>query len=80
MGLDSSSRLLVLMSSMNSHPKAQPTNPLSALRDDDSGQDMAEYAILIGLVALAVLVTVTVLGQMISATFNSIGTSMTITP
>lgn len=77
MGLDSSSRLLVLMRSMKSHPKDQPTNRLLSLRDDDSGQDMAEYAILIGLVALAVLVTVTVLGQSIAATFNSIGTSIT---
>ena len=65
------------MSSMNSHPKAQPTSRLLALRDDDSGQDMAEYAILIGLVALAIIVTVTVLGQTIAATFNSIGTSIT---
>jgi Flp pilus assembly pilin Flp len=62
---------------MKSHPKDQPTNRLLSLRDDDSGQDMAEYAILIGLVALAVLVTVTVLGQSIAATFNSIGTSIT---
>jgi Flp pilus assembly pilin Flp len=62
---------------MKSHLKAQPTNRLLSLRDDDSGQDMAEYAILIGLVALAVLVTVTVLGQTIAATFNSIGTSIT---
>jgi len=65
---------------MKFHPKARCTIRLLALRDDDSGQDMAEYAILIGLVALAVLVTVTVLGQTIAATFNSIGTSMTITP
>ncbi len=77
MGLDSNSRLLVLMRSMKSHPKALPTNRLLALRDDDSGQDMAEYAILIGLVALAVIVTVTVLGQTIAVTFNSIGSSLT---
>lgn len=77
MGLDSNSRLRVLMRSMNSHPKAQPTNRLLELRDDDSGQDMAEYAILIGLVALAIIVTVTVLGQTIAATFNSIGSSLT---
>lgn len=62
---------------MNSHPKAQLTIRLLALRDDDSGQDMAEYAILIRLVALAIIVTVTVLGQTIAATFNSIGTSLT---
>lgn len=77
MGLDSNSRFRVLMRSMISHPKAQPTNRLLALRDDDSGQDMAEYAILIGLVALAIIVTVTVLGQTIAATFNSIGSSLT---
>lgn len=65
------------MRSMNSHPKAQLTIRLLALRDDDSGQDMAEYAILIRLVALAIIVTVTVLGQTIAATFNSIGTSLT---
>ena len=78
MGLDSNSRLLVLVSSMNSHPKAQRTIRLLALRDDDSGQDMAEYAILIGLVALAVIIAVSLLGQTIAATFNSIGTSITL--
>jgi len=62
---------------MKFHPKAQPTSRLLALRDDDSGQDMAEYAILIGLVALAVIIAVSLLGQTISATFNSIGTSLT---
>lgn len=65
------------MRSMNSYLKAQPTHRLLALRDDESGQDMAEYAILIGLVALAVIVAVTLLGQTIAATFNTIGSSLT---
>ena len=47
-----------------------------ALLLDESGQDLAEYAILIGLIALAVIVAVTLLGTTISNVFNSIGTTL----
>lgn len=43
---------------------------------DESGQDMAEYAVLIALVALAVVASVVILGDSIANTFNDIGTSM----
>ncbi|MFW6089942.1 MAG: Flp family type IVb pilin [Gemmatimonadota bacterium] len=49
----------------------------SRLWSDESGQDMAEYAVLIALVALAVITAVVVLGDNIATTFNTIGTSMT---
>ena len=47
-----------------------------ALLLDESGQDLAEYAILIGLIALAVIVAVTLLGSTISNVFNSIGSTL----
>ena len=48
----------------------------NALLLDESGQDLAEYAILIGLIALAVIAAVTLLGGTISNVFNSIGTTL----
>jgi pilus assembly protein Flp/PilA len=48
----------------------------NALLLDESGQDLAEYAILIGLIALAVIVAVRLLGSTISTVFNSIGTTL----
>ncbi len=47
-----------------------------ALLQDESGQDLAEYAILIGLIAIAVIAAVTLLGGTISTVFNSIGTTL----
>lgn len=47
-----------------------------ALLSDESGQDLAEYAILIGLIALAVIVAVTLLGTTISNIFDSIGSDL----
>ena len=48
----------------------------NALLLNESGQDLAEYAILIGLIALAVMVAVLLLGGTISGVFNSIGTTL----
>lgn len=48
----------------------------NALMRDESGQDLAEYAILIGLIALAVIVAVQLLGGTISNIFNAIGTTL----
>lgn len=48
----------------------------NALMLDESGQDLAEYAILIGLIALAVIVAVRLLGTTISNVFNDIGSSL----
>jgi pilus assembly protein Flp/PilA len=49
---------------------------LNALLLDESGQDLAEYAILIGLIALAVIVAVTLLGTTISNIFDAIGSRL----
>lgn len=48
----------------------------NALMIDESGQDLAEYAILIGLIALAVIVAVRLLGETISNVFNNIGSTL----
>lgn len=39
---------------------------------DDSGQDLAEYALLIALIALVVIGAVTLLGTQIQTVFNNI--------
>jgi pilus assembly protein Flp/PilA len=42
------------------------------LPKDEKGQDAAEYALLIGLIALAIVIAVTALGTQISAAFDAI--------
>lgn len=42
--------------------------------NDESGQDLAEYAMMLGLVALAVIVAVTFLGTSVSSTLTDIDT------
>ena len=44
-----------------------------ALWRDEEGQDLAEYALLIGLIAIAAIAAVTFLGNAISDIFNDIG-------
>ena len=44
--------------------------------DDEAGQDLAEYAVLIALVALAVVTAVILLGGSIANTFTSVGSGM----
>ncbi len=39
---------------------------------DDSGQDLAEYALLVALIALVVIGAVTLLGTQIQTVFNNI--------
>ena len=43
---------------------------------DESGQDLAEYALLIALIALAVIVAGALLGDRLSNIFNTIGTTL----
>lgn len=43
---------------------------------DENGQDLPEYAVLIGLVALTVIGAVVLLGGNISTTFNDVGSTM----
>lgn len=49
---------------------------LRNLLDDEAGQDLPEYAVLIGLVALTVIAAVALLGGNISTTFNDVGSSI----
>jgi Flp pilus assembly pilin Flp len=44
-------------------------NLVVALRRDESGQDLAEYALLVALIALVVVVAVSLTGQTISEFF-----------
>ena len=46
------------------------------LRRTEKGQDLAEYALLIGLIALVVILAVTILGTNISEVFSSIASSV----
>ena len=46
---------------------------LARLPKDEKGQDAAEYALLIGLIALVVIAGVTVLGTNLDALFSDIG-------
>lgn len=52
------------------------THLIARFMTDEAGQDLPEYAILVGLVALTVVVAVVLLGDSISTTFNDIGSSM----
>lgn len=51
-----------------------PTPGAKSLPRDEKGQDAAEYALLIGLIALAIVVAVTALGGGITTAFNNIAT------
>ena len=46
-------------------------------RRPEKGQDLAEYALLIGLIALIVILAVTLLGEQISSVFSRIASNMT---
>lgn len=43
---------------------------------EEEGQDLAEYALLIGLIALVVVAAVTILGNQLSGVFNKIGNAV----
>jgi pilus assembly protein Flp/PilA len=43
----------------------------------EKGQDLAEYALLIGLIALIVILAVTLLGNQISTVFSAIANNIT---
>lgn len=54
----------------------QTVQILQNLLNDEAGQDLPEYAVLIGLVALTVIAAVALLGENISTTFNDVGSSI----
>jgi Flp pilus assembly pilin Flp len=48
----------------------------SQLPKSERGQDLAEYAVFIGLIALVVLVSITIIGGGISSVFIAIATAI----
>jgi len=46
------------------------------VRNSEKGQDLAEYALLIGLLALVVIVAVTILGTNLNTLFQDIATEV----
>lgn len=48
----------------------------NALYNDESGQDLAEYALLIALIAIVVIAAVTLLGGNIQTVFNNIAAAL----
>lgn len=53
------------------------SNRMFLLLQDDSGQNLIEYAFVAGLIGLAAVVAVAGLGTKISAAFNSIASRLT---
>ncbi|CAN5268477.1 hypothetical protein BH18GEM1_BH18GEM1_04590 [soil metagenome] len=50
---------------------------LKAIWVDDSGQDLAEYGLLVALIAIVVIAALTVLGQNINTLFTGVANVMT---
>jgi len=52
-------------------------NILSSLLNDESGQDLIEYALVAAIIALGATAAMTGLAGTISSTFTSVGTKLT---
>lgn len=50
---------------------------VALLLNDESGQDLIEYALVAGLIGLVAVVAMTSVGTSITAAFNKIGTQLT---
>ena len=53
-------------------------NLWNAVWSDESGQDLAEYALLIALIAIVVIAAVTLLGGNINTVFNNIAGALNV--
>ena len=49
---------------------------LRALASDEAGQDLLEYALLVGLIALVAIVAVTATGTSVKDVFNDVATKI----
>jgi pilus assembly protein Flp/PilA len=45
---------------------------------DDSGQTLAEYALLLALIAIVVIAALVILGPLIATVYNNIGDQLTV--
>jgi pilus assembly protein Flp/PilA len=52
------------------------TTFLAALRRDEEGQGLAEYALILALIAIVAILALIFLGNQISAILNAVGTSV----
>jgi pilus assembly protein Flp/PilA len=50
---------------------------LRTLRDDESGQDLIEYALVAGLIGLGGVAAMSTLSSNIATTFNNVGSQLT---
>lgn len=53
------------------------TNVVSALLQDESGQDLIEYALVAGLIGLGAVVAMTALSGKVGGAFNTVGSQLT---
>ena len=56
--------------------KARVKNFFKKLQKDESGQGMAEYGLIIALIAVVVIATLTTMGQSIRAKFTDINNAL----
>jgi pilus assembly protein Flp/PilA len=62
------------------HPKGDVmklVNSVKSFVNNDEGQDLLEYALLVALIALVAIAAVTAAGTSVSTIFNSIATKLT---
>ena len=57
--------------------KVNALNILRSLHNDESGQDLIEYALAASLIALGAVATMTSLGTQINTVFTSVTTALT---
>ena len=55
-------------------------NMLKQMLNDESGQGMTEYAILVGTLALGAIVTLTAIGGRLRTIFNAVSTAVNTVP
>ena len=55
---------------------AKLTEMITAMRDEERGASMVEYALLVVLIAIIAIVAITIAGEEISATFSDIASSL----
>ena len=55
---------------------AKLTEMIAAMRDEERGASMVEYALLVVLIAIIAIVAITLAGEEISSTFSDIASSL----
>ncbi len=58
------------------HPVSMLTALIASLRKDEEGQGLAEYALILALIAIVAIVALLFLGGQISGILNTVGNSV----